>query len=166
MFIAIAAIPAYIPQFIILPLLWAFKILCILNSIDLVLRAPVPSTPSHSQKILYISKRNLTYVFRTNGRGEESSILMKPILPVEHKVGTLPGSYRDLAKDFIDFATQKNGRNTWPEPEISGLLSGNVLGQPSSPPKCVNPSKKLSPLFCQSYHSHRVCRRTQKRVSI
>jgi hypothetical protein len=34
---------------------------------------------------------------------------MEPILPVEHKVGSLPASYRDLAKDFIDFATKKTG---------------------------------------------------------
>ncbi|HEU4443883.1 MAG TPA: hypothetical protein VFR94_04330 [Nitrososphaeraceae archaeon] len=32
---------------------------------------------------------------------------MNPVLAVEHKVGSLPWSYRDLADAFIKFATQK-----------------------------------------------------------
>jgi hypothetical protein len=34
---------------------------------------------------------------------------MKPVLSVEHRVGSLPGSYRDLAEDFMKVAITKSG---------------------------------------------------------
>jgi hypothetical protein len=58
---------------------------------------------------------------------------MKPILPVEHKVGTLPGSYRDLAKDFIDFATQKSSPIHGPSPKYPVYYLGTYWDVPPTP---------------------------------
>jgi hypothetical protein len=72
---------------------------------------------------------------------------MRPILPVEHKVETLPGSYRDLAKAYIDFATKKSS-------PIHGMGSGNnvyFLGtywdEPPTPPSTSIKVPSEIPLF-------------------
>jgi hypothetical protein len=45
---------------------------------------------------------------------------MRPVLPIEYRAGTLPGTHRDLAEAYIDFATKKSS-------PIHGMGSGNSV---------------------------------------
>lgn len=72
---------------------------------------------------------------------------MKPILPVEHKVGTLPGSYRDLAIDFIDFATKKNSSIHGPSPKYPVYYLGTYWDVPPTPARASIQAKQGVHLF-------------------
>lgn len=59
---------------------------------------------------------------------------MKPVLSIEHQVGSLPCSYRDLVKDFIDFAITKNGAIHGKSPKYPVYYLGTYWDNPPVPP--------------------------------
>ena len=73
---------------------------------------------------------------------------MKPVLPMDHKVGTLPGSYRDLAEDFIDFATKKNCPIHGRSPKYPVYYLGTYWDNPPRPTKSsIKLEEKIRHLF-------------------
>jgi hypothetical protein len=60
---------------------------------------------------------------------------MKPVLPIEHQVGSLPCSYRDLVKDFIDFAITKGGAVHGKSPKYPVYYLGTYWDDPPVPAK-------------------------------
>ena len=72
---------------------------------------------------------------------------MKPILPVELKVGTLPGSYRDLAQAFINFAIKKTSPIHGPGLNNSVYFLGTYWDNPPAPTKASIQVNYGVPLF-------------------